>query len=146
MREAQRLSRSRTQLVATILRHLHQCGTIPADPAGTIPLVANWSPAGLPKSLQPEAVESILGGCDRSTGAGQRDHAILLLPARLGLRGGEAAVLTLGDFDWHAGTVRFGKGQRREPLSLPCEVGEAVADFLRNGRPAACRTRRVSSA
>ena len=76
--------------------------------------------------------------------AGRRDYAILLLPARLELRGGEAAALTLDDFDWHAGTVSvFGKGQRREPLPLPCEVGEAVADSLRNGRPARCPTERV---
>ena len=148
LREAQRLSRSSTQLVATILRsflrHLHQRGAIPADLAGAIPPVANRSLAGLPKSLPPEAVESILAGCDRSTVAGRRDYAILLLLARLGLRGGEAAALTLDDFDWHAGTVSVcGKGQRREPLPLPCEVGEAVADYLRNGRPAGCPTRRV---
>ena len=37
----------------------------------------------------------------------------------------------------------FGKGQRREPLLLPCEGGEAEADYLRNGRPAGCPTRRV---
>ena len=106
--------------------------------------MANWSLAVLPRSLQPEAVESILGGCDRSTVAGRRDYAILLLPAWLGLRGSEAAAITLDDFDWHAGTVSvFGKGQRRESLPLPCEVGEGVADYLRYGRPAGCPTRRV---
>ena len=120
LREAQRLSRSRAKLVGTILRsflrHLFQRGAIPADLASAIPPVVNWRLAGLPKALQPEEVELILSGCDRSTLAGRRDYAILLLLARLGLRGGEAATLTLDDFDWDAGIVTVtGKGQRRVP-------------------------------
>ena len=148
LREAQRLSRSRVKLVGTILRsflrHLYQRGAISADLASAIPPVVKWRLAGLPKALQPEEVESILSGCDRSTLAGRRDYAILLLLARLGLRGGEAATLTLDDFDWNAGIVTVrGKGQRNEALPLPAEVGEAVTDYLRDGRPTGCPTRRV---
>ena len=148
LREAQRLGRSRAKLVATtlrsFLRHLHQRGAIPADLAGAVPPVTSWSLAGLPKSLRPEDIESILSGCDRNSVAGRRDYAILLLLARLGLRGGEVAAFTLDDFDWDAGIVNVsGKGQRREPLPLPCDVGEAVAGYLRNGRPPGCPTRRV---
>jgi len=148
VREAQRLSRSRAKLVGTILRsflrHLHQGGAIPTDLAGAIPPVVNWSRAGLPKWLPPEEVQSILSNCDRSCVAGRRDYAILLLLARLGLRGGEVAALTLDDFDWDAGTLTvLGKGPRREPLPLPWEVGEAVTNYLRSGRPADCPTRRV---
>ena len=148
LREAQRLGSSRAKRVATtlrsFLRHLHQRGAIPADLSGAIPPVRDWSLAGLPKALKPEEVQAILSVCDRNTVAGRRDYAILLLLARLGLRGGEVSELTLDDFDWDAGIVNVpGKGQRREPLPLPCDVGEAVADYLRNGRPAGCPTRRV---
>ena len=81
---------------------------------------------------------------DRETVTGRRDYAILLLQARLGLRGGEVTALTLDDFDWLAGIVTVpGKGDRREPLPLPCDVGEAVADYLRHARPPGCPTRRV---
>jgi integrase/recombinase XerD len=43
----------------------------------------------------------------------------------------------LGDIDWRHGemTVR-GKGGRRDQLPLPVEVGEAIAAYLRGGRPA----------
>ncbi len=148
LREAQRLSHSRAKMAVTslrsFLRHLHQSGAIPADLAGAIPPVVNWSLAGLPKALPTEEVESILSSCDRSCVTGRRDYAILLLLARLGLRGGEVAALTLEDFDWDAGTLSvLGKGQRREILPLPWEVGEAVTHYLRNGRPAGCPTRRV---
>jgi site-specific recombinase XerD len=72
---------------------------------------------------------------------GRRDFAILTLLARLGLRAGEAAALTLDDLDWHRGeiTVR-GKGGRTGRLPLPADVGEAMADYLQHGRPrVACR-------
>lgn len=148
VREAQRLSVTRSKLVVTVLRsflrHLHQRGEIPVDLAAAIPPVMNWRRVGLPKALAPEQVEAILSGCDRSTVSGRRDYAILLLLARLGLRGGEAVALTLDDFDWDEGIVTVpGKGQRREPLPLPCEVGEALEDYLRHGRPPGCSTRRL---
>lgn len=61
-----------------------------------------------------------------------------MLLARLGLRAGEVTTLTLEDLDWQAGliTVR-GKGGRHSQLPLPQDVGEAIADYLRNGRPQA---------
>ena len=127
----------------SFLRHLHQRGDIAADLAGAIPPVTNWRLSGLPKSLSPEKVESLLASCDRNTAGGRRDHAVLLLLARLGLRGGEVAALTLDDLDWDKGLVTLsGKGQRCEALPLPEDVGRAVAAYLRDGRPP-CGTRRV---
>jgi len=56
--------------------------------------------------------------------------------ARLGLRAGEVAALSLGDIGWRAGEVTVtGKGRRSERLPLPPDVGEAVAAYLRDGRP-----------
>jgi integrase len=68
---------------------------------------------------------------------------VLLLLARLGLRAGEVVHLSLEDIDWQAGvlTVR-GKSSRSARLPLPVDVGEALATYLRYGRPR-CATRRV---
>jgi integrase len=64
--------------------------------------------------LAPEEVEKLLQSCDRNTPAGRRDYAILLLLARLGLRGGEVAHMVLEDIDWAAGElVVRGKSKRR---------------------------------
>ena len=109
------VSRSHAKGLATalrsFLRHLHQRGDIPADLAGAIPPVTNWRLSGLPKSLPPDKVESLLASCDRITATGRRDRAVLLLLARLGLRGGEVAALTLDDLDWDKGLVTLsGKG------------------------------------
>ena len=73
---------------------------------------------------------------------GCRDYAILLLLARLGLRSGEVTFLELDDIDWKAGklSVRGKSGQRSE-LPLPAEVGEAIAAYLRRGRPQSANRR-----
>src|SRR5260370_23615600 len=73
---------------------------------------------------------------------GQRDYAIWLLRARLGLRGGEVVALTLDDLDWERGEIVVrGKGQRLGRLPLPTDVGAALVDYLRHVRPT-CSTRR----
>ena len=147
LRHARRLSRSRAKLVVTalrsFLRHLYQRGDIPVDLSSALASVMDWRLSGLPKALAPEQVESMLDSCDRGTAIGQRDYAILQLLARLGLRAGEVVALTLDDFNWDEGIVTVrGKGKRHEPLPLPPEVGEGLAEYLRAGRPA-CPTRRV---
>ena len=86
----------------------------------------------------------MLASCDRGTAAGRRDLAILTLLARMGLRAGEVAGLCVDDIDWRLGeiTVR-GKGNRRDRLPLPADAGEAVAGWLRHGRPATALDRSV---
>jgi hypothetical protein len=93
LRQVPRGSRSYSKLVVTalrsFLRFLRQRGSIKTDLAGALFGVARWRLSHLPKSLPPDQVERLLRCCDRSTASGQRDHTILLLLARLGLRGGE---------------------------------------------------------
>ncbi len=85
----------------------------------------------------------MLAGCDRDSAAGRRDYAILLLSATLGLRVGEVSAIELDDINWRAGElVVRGKGNRIEVLPLPVDVGEALADYVRYGRPR-CATRRL---
>jgi len=147
LREVQRVSRSHGKRVVTalrsFLRFLLQRGAIQTDLAGTLPGVATWRLSHLPKSLPPEQVERLLACCDRTSPTGKRDHAILLLLARLGLRGGEVVAMTLEDLDWARGElVVRGKGQRLEHLPLPVDVGAALARYLCDVRPA-CEGRRV---
>src|SRR5712691_7330906 len=94
-------SRTYSKLMVTalrsFLRFLCQRGSIKTDLASALFGVAHWRLSHLPKSLPPDQVERLLRCCDRSTASGQRDYAILLLLARLGLRGGEVLAMTLDD-------------------------------------------------
>src|SRR5258708_7610230 len=99
--------------------------------------------SNIPKSLPPEQVEKLLRSCDRNTLSGQRDYAILLLLARLGLRGGEVLAMTLDDVDWdHGEIVVHGRRRRLDRLPLPKDVGAALVQYLKHVRPV-CTTRRI---
>ena len=90
----------------------------------------------LPKGISSSDAECLLRSCDRQTAAGQRDYAVLLTLVRLGLRAGEVAALSLDDIDWRsAEIVVHGKGGRADRLPLVAEIGEAIASYLRQGRP-----------
>jgi integrase/recombinase XerD len=97
--------------------------------------VAGWSPS-LPRGIAAAQVSGLIATCDRRTAIGRRDYAILVLLARLGLRSGEIVTLELGDIDWRAGEIAVrGKRRRQDRLPLPVDVGEALAGYLRRGRP-----------
>lgn len=147
LRQVQTKSRGTAQCVVTalrsFLRYLQQRGEIAIDLAGAVPAVANWSLSGVPKFLSANQVEQVLASCDLATPVGKRDRAILLLLARLGLRAGEVAALTLDDIDWEGGDIIIrGKGRKLARLPLPPDVGEALVEYLRTVRPA-CSTRQI---
>lgn len=118
------------------LRYLHGQGFVAVDLTGAIPTMRRRPDQRLPSFMPLEQVQRVLDGCDRSTATGRRDHAILMLLARLGLRASEVAMLNLDDFDWRAGqfTVR-GKGRKTATMPLPPDVGAAIAGYLQHGRP-----------
>src|SRR5205807_1159612 len=94
----------------------------------------------LPRGITKTDARALLGGCDRRSALGRRDYAMLVTLLRLGLRAGEVARLRLDDIDWRAGElVVRGKGAREDRLPLPAEVGQAIASYLRRGRPASGR-------
>jgi integrase/recombinase XerD len=128
----------------SLLRFLVLEGLVTPGLQDAVPAVAGWRGGGLPKALPDGQVAALLASCDRDTATGRRDFAVLVLLSRLGLRACEASALELGDIDWRAGTVTVrGKGRRDERLPLPADAGEALAGYLRGGRPAGGGSRRV---
>jgi integrase/recombinase XerD len=126
----------------SLLGFLHLRGVIARSLVGAVPSTASWRLAGLPRALEPEQVAALLGSCDRRSRCGCRDFAVLTMLARLGVRAGEVAALALEDVDWRAGElVIVGKGRRSERLPLPVDVGEAIVEYLRAGRPSTAQDR-----
>jgi len=145
--ECQARSVGSAKYIVTGLRSLlgfcYLDGRLPKPLAGVVPAVAAWKLAGLPRALSPEQVSAMLASCDRRTTFGRRDFAVLMLLARLGLRAGEVGALSLDDIDWRAGElVVRGKGPKQARLPLPADVGDAIAAWLRRGRPR-CECREV---
>lgn len=103
----------------------------------TVPRVSGRRPSCLPKHLPAADVERVIAACDPSTELGARDHAIILLLARLALRAGDVADLKWADINWAESTIRVeGKSRREDLLPLPQDVGDAILHYVEHMRPA----------
>jgi site-specific recombinase XerD len=121
----------------SFLRYLHVEGHNANDLAACVPSIRKWRLTGLPTWLSAAQLRAVFRSCDRSSAAGQRDYAVLMMLARLGLRANEVATLTLDDIDWRSGRLRVrGKGRKRATMPLTSDVGTALVSYLRDGRPA----------
>lgn len=88
--------------------------------------------AGLPRGLAPGEVAALKGAVDFDSATGRRDMAVIVMLARLGVRIGEVAALTLDDLNWSEPSLRMvGKGGRVLILPIPVDVGETLVDYLR---------------
>ena len=124
--------------VRTFLRFAQQRGWLHQPLEWAVPKIACGPHNDLPFYLSGPQLESLLGSWDGRTAEGRRDRAIGLCLARLGLRAGEVAGLLLEDLDWRQATLRLRQSKNGSQAQLPLlsEVGQAVADYLRAGRPA----------
>lgn len=127
-----------TTALRMFLRFLSAEGRCRASLVDAVPVVAHWRLSSLPRYLPPADVERLIDACDRSSPVGQRDRAILLLLARLGLRAGDIVQLRLDDIDWKGAWIQVsGKSRRQTRLPLTQEVGEAIAAYVQDSRPQA---------
>jgi site-specific recombinase XerD len=128
-----------SRLLATslrsFLRFLYLRKETLIDLSTSVPAVRRWQQAGVHDFLSPEEVERVLSACNLSIPSGRRDHAILLLLARLGLRAGEVVALELDDIHWRMGEIVVrGKGRVLDCLPLLSDIGDALALYISEDR------------
>jgi len=134
--QSQRHSPGRLQSLASALRSfcrfLCVTGRLPEDWSAALPPIAGHHREDLPRYLTSAELQKLLGSMETGTRIGKRDYAIVLCLARLGLRAGEVARLTLEDVDWRTGVLRLAqpKGRRERLVPLPAEVGQALVGYL----------------
>lgn len=130
-------SRRRTVVVSvrSFLRFLVMTGRCRVGMDQAIPGFASWRLSSIPRYIEAEEVERVIGACRADEAVGRRDRAVLLLLARLGLRAGDVERLSFADIDWKNGRIAVcGKSRRQEWLPLPQEVGDALVAYIRDGR------------
>lgn len=123
--------------VRSFLQFLLLRGILQRDLSHVLPKIRVPRDATIPSVWDPQLVVRLLNVVDRSSPKGKRDYAILLLACRLGLRLGDIRALTLDDLKWEAATIEITQSKTLAPLCLPLteEVGEALIDYLKSGRP-----------
>ena len=123
--------------VRSFLRFLTMRGILQKDLSAELPTIRVHRDASIPSVWDHELIIKLLGAIDRSSAKGKRDYAILLLACRLGLRAGDIRTLKLDHLHWEDSRIEFTQSKTTTPLSLPLteEVGEALIDYLRSGRP-----------
>jgi len=121
----------------SFLRFLAMRGILQKDLSVELPKIRVPRDATIPSVWDQELIVRLLGAVDRSSPKGKRDYAILLLAGRLGLRAGDIRTLKLDNLRWAESTIEITQAKTSTPLTLPLtnEVGEALIDYLKSGRP-----------
>lgn len=139
-----RYSKSKPKYVATVLyvmrnylSFLFQEGFIGEDLSTSLPKIRIMRNAFIPYSWNTEDVKKLLAAVDRADPKGKRDYAILLMVVRLGLRVSDIRGLKLSCLNWNRKTITLSMQKTKRPIELPLldDIGWAVIDYLKNGRP-----------
>jgi len=124
--------------VRSLLRFAASDGLVDEAVLETVPAVKSVRQARIPSVWDPVEVAKVVEAIDRANPSGKRDYAIVLLICRLGLRAVDVKRLEFGDLDWPGNQlwVVQAKTGRRVVLPLLKDVGWAIIDYVRDGRPA----------
>jgi site-specific recombinase XerD len=123
--------------IRSFLRHLQEQDILKTDLASKTPMIQARKQTRIPSVWTKEELDALIGAIDRGNPKGKRDYGIILLACVLGLRVTDIKSLTFSCFDWEAKKLVFTQSKTRETVTLPIpsEVGWAVIDYLKYGRP-----------
>ena len=123
--------------VRSFLRFAASDGLIDGAVLAAVPAAKSTRQARIPSVWEPGEVTKILEAVDRANPSGKRDYAIILLITRLGLRGIDVKRLRFSDLDWPGNQLSVVQAKTGHRVQLPLlkDVGWAVIDYIRSGRP-----------
>jgi site-specific recombinase XerD len=120
-----------------LFAHAHAGGFHHTDYSDALPAPSYRMRRRLPETFTSDEIERILENIDRNNELGKRNYAITILIARLGLRLSDALHLTFDSLDWQSKSISITQQKTGKPLELPMpeDVGWAIIDYLKHGRP-----------
>ncbi len=124
--------------IRKLLKFAYDNGYHPDDLSALCPVV-NRQSSPIPERFTSDEVKRILKVVDRGNPVGKRDYAILLIATLLGIRQGDIENLTLGHIKWDTKRIELAQSKTGNLVSLPLldEIGWAIIDYLKYGRPIA---------
>ena len=123
--------------IRTFFRFLLEHGKVKTDFASKTPMVQARKQTRIPSVWTKDELKKLISAIDRGNPKGKRDYAIILLACCLGMRCTDIKNLQIANFHWIEKKIIFTQSKTRTPLVLPLtsEVGWAVIDYLKYGRP-----------
>lgn len=120
-----------------VLKFLEENGFVDRNLLCSVPKFSWDKKSKIPSSYTQEEVQKLLKSIDRGNPKGKRDYSMILLAAVMGLRAGEICNLRFENINWEKNEVAFQQTKTNKPILLPLlpEVGNAIIDYLQNGRP-----------
>ncbi|MCP3776696.1 site-specific integrase [Paenibacillus sp. MZ04-78.2] len=121
----------------SFLRFLYSNQIHTQDLTETLPSINARKQNRIPSVWSPEHVTKLLEAIDRGNPAGKRDYAMILSVARLGLRSIDLKRLKLENLKWQENRITLMQSKTSRELYLPLlpDVGWAIIDYLKHGRP-----------
>jgi site-specific recombinase XerD len=116
---------------------MYERGYITEDIALILPKIRVARNASIPYAWKKEDIQKLLAAVDREAPKGKRDYAILLIAIRLGLRIGDIRQMKMANLNWKRKTINLKMSKTSQPIELPLldDIGWAIIDYLKNGRP-----------
>jgi integrase/recombinase XerD len=119
------------------LNYLFEDGYLECNLTYLVPKSSYKKEARLPTTYTKNEVSRLLESVDRSSPKGKRDIAMILLAARVGLRASDICGLKFEDIHWESNTIHLIQKKTKKQIELPLlvEIGNAIIDYLKYGRP-----------
>lgn len=124
-------------IIKRFLKYLYDNGKLNKEVSHIVPKSKRVRQPKLPSTYSREEVLTMLTTVDRSSPKGKREYAMLLLTARLGIRASNVSKLKFCEIDWEHNRISIIQEKTKTPIELPLlpEVGEAIIDYIKYGRP-----------
>lgn len=124
-------------VLRVFFRYLFKKSVIIKDLSICVPSIRCSKKSKIPSTYSKKEIQKLLQSVDRGNPKGKRDYAILLLAIRLGIRASDICQLTFDNLKWETNTIEFKQNKTGDTIVLPLlnDVGEAVIDYIKYGRP-----------
>ena len=132
--------RATIHIISSVLRdffrYLHTSGILENNLAGDVPRPKIYVEESFPETWTPEEIQQLLSVINRRTAIGKRDYAMILLAVLLGMRAGDICTLKFKEIDWRKKAITYTQQKTGKINALPLlpPIGEAIIDYLKNGR------------
>jgi site-specific recombinase XerD len=124
-------------ILRIFFRYLYEQQIISVDYSRIIPKDNYKNQPKLPSTFTDGEINALLKAVDRGSPKGKRDYAILLLAIKLGLRASDICELKFENIIWERNVITINQYKTGKTLELPLlsEIGNAIIDYLKHGRP-----------